>query len=155
MQADKYLETIGLSASSLIYIPIAIYPEDGSQIFRVGMNILDNGSLLMTGMAPENAEISFSSIDDKDVVESTEKLMESIMNSQNAEQRSFLIYSCCSRFWILGSRWKDEADRAASLITHPAPWHFVYSGGEVFPSILANGKTANHLQNYSVIVCVL
>ncbi|MDR2144378.1 MAG: FIST C-terminal domain-containing protein [Treponema sp.] len=154
MPAGKYLESIGLSFSSLSYMPIVIYPEDGSQVFRAGFKILDNGALLITGTAPRNAEISFSSIDDKDILESTATLLETI-TQKTAEGRSILVYACCSRFWILGPRWKEEPGKAASCIKDTIPWHFVYSGGEVFPSILANGKTVNNLQNYSVIVCVL
>jgi hypothetical protein len=154
MPASKYLESIGLSASSLSYMAIVIYPGDGSKVFRVGMKILDNGALLITGMAPRNAEISFSTIDDKDVLESTAALLRTI-TQKTAEGRGILIYACCSRYWILGPRWKEEPGKALSCINDRVPWHFVYSGGEVFPSILANGKTVNNLQNYSVIVCVL
>jgi hypothetical protein len=154
MPAGKYLESIGLSASSLSYMAIVIYPGDGSKVFRVGMKVLDDGSLLITGMAPRNAEISFSSIDDKDVLESTATLLKTI-TQKTEEGRSVLIYACCSRFWILGPRWKEEPGKAAACIKDGVPWHFVYSGGEVFPSILANGNTVNNLQNYSVIVCVL
>jgi hypothetical protein len=154
MPAGKYLESAGISFSSLSYMPIVIYPGDGSKVFRVGMKILDNGALLLTGMAPLNSEIAFSSIDDKDVLESTATLLKTIMQ-KTAGGRGILIYACCSRYWILGPRWKEESGKAALCINDTVPWHFVYSGGEVFPSILANGKTANNLQNYSVIVCVL
>jgi hypothetical protein len=155
MPTDKYIESIGLSVASLPYMPIVIYPGDGSKVFRVGMKMLDNGGMLITSTAPRNAEISFSSISDQDVLESTAALLEKIMASKTAEGRSLLIYVCCSRFWILGPRWKEEPAKTASIINDRVPWHFVYSGGEVFPSILPDGKVANHLQNYSVIVCVL
>jgi hypothetical protein len=155
MPTGKYLESLGLSASSLSYMPIAIYPGDGSKIFRAGLKILGNGGLLITGTAPRNAEVSFSSIDDKDVIESTAALLKKIMQSKTADGGGVLIYACCSRFWILGPRWKEEPGKAALFINDTVPWHFVYSGGELFPSILANGKTVNNLQNYSVIVCVL
>jgi hypothetical protein len=154
---DKYLETIGLSSFSVLNnIPIVIHAEDGSKVFRAALAVQNDGALALTGILPENAGVSFSSITDKDVVESTGKLIESIVKeNKTGENKSFLIYACCSRFWILGLNWKEEPGKAASLIKKPIPWHFVYSGGEVFPSILANGKAANHLQNYSVIVCVL
>ena len=155
MPAIDYIEAIGLSVSSMLYMPIVVYPEDGSKVFRTGLKVMDKGGLLITGTVPRNAEVSFSSIDDNGVVESTEQLLENIMKQKVTENKSLLIYACCSRFWISGSRWRNEPDKVASYIKDPVPWHFVYSGGEVFPSILANGKVANHLQNYSVIVCVL
>jgi hypothetical protein len=154
MPAGKYLESVGISFSSLSYMPIVIYPGDGSKVFRAGLKILDNGALLITGMVPRNAEISFSSIDDKDVLESTAALLKTIMQ-KTADGRGILIYACCSRYWILGPRWKEEPGKAVSCINNTVPWNFAYSGGEVFPSILANGTTVNNLQNYSVIVCVL
>ncbi|MDR3355702.1 MAG: FIST C-terminal domain-containing protein [Spirochaetaceae bacterium] len=155
MPAEKYLETLGLSVSSLACMPIVIYQEDGSKIFRVGIKIIDNGSLMITGTVPGNAEVSFSLINDKDIVASTEKLLEDIIKNKSTEGRGLLIYACASRFWLLGSQWETEPGKAVSIIKDTVPWHFVYSGGEVFPSILANGKVANNLQNYSVIVCML
>ncbi|MDR2747352.1 MAG: FIST C-terminal domain-containing protein [Treponema sp.] len=155
MSAGGYLKAIGLSVSSLLYMPIVIYHEDGSKVFRAGFKLQDNDSLALTGTVPQNAEVSFSLIDDNDVVESTEKLLGEIMKNTRIGNRSILIYASCSRFWIQGSRWKTEPGKAASSIGDTVPWHFVYSGGEVFPAILPDGKVANHLQNYSVIVCVL
>ncbi|MDR2783395.1 MAG: FIST C-terminal domain-containing protein [Treponema sp.] len=153
---SKYLESIGLSTASVVHnMPILIHEKDGSKVFRVAQKVHDNGSLTISGLVPENAEISFCSIDDRDVVESTGTLLESIAESKSAESRGVLIYACCSRFWILGPRWREYLDMAASAIGARVPWFFVYSGGEVFPSILENGKVSNHLQNFSVIVCVL
>jgi hypothetical protein len=155
MPAQDYLETIGLSVSALSYMPIVVYPEDGSKVFRAGLKALDNGAVLITGRVPRNAEVSFSSIRAHDVIESTGELLENIMSRKRMENRSLLIYASCSRFWVLGPHWKEEPAQAASYIKDPVPWHFVYSGGEIFPSILANGKVTNQLRNYSVIACVL
>jgi hypothetical protein len=153
---ERYLESLGLSVVSILKnMPIVIYEEDGSKVFRVGLSAQDDRSLLLTGIAPKNAEISFSSITNTDIVEATEQLMQSIIKNKNLENRGILIYVCCSRFWILGPQWREEPEMVASLIGNSIPWHFVYSGGEVFPSVLETGKVANHLQNYSVIVCVL
>jgi hypothetical protein len=153
---SEYLNTIGLSTFSVLNnIPIVIHAEDGSKVFRAALAIQNDGSLVLTGMIPENADVSFSSITDTNIVESTEKLMANIMKEcGTGEHGGFLIYACCSRFWILGSLWKEEPGKSAAFIRNIS-WHFVYSGGEVFPSILAGGKVSNHLQNYSVIVCVL
>ncbi|MDR1362770.1 MAG: FIST C-terminal domain-containing protein [Spirochaetaceae bacterium] len=151
----KYLEDIGIAASSMSYIPVVIYPGDGSKIFWATQKVLDDGSLLLSGMVPENAEVSFASISDDDVLESTAKLMEDIIKSKDGAQKCILIYACASRFWILGSKWMDEPGKSALFIKDTAPWHFVYSGGEVFPSISNDGITANRLQNYSVVACVL
>ena len=153
--ARSYLENIGLSVFSLSYMPIVVYSEDGSKVFRAGLKSLDNGALLVTGTVPRNAEISFVFIDDKEVMESTGHLLENIMKHKGMENRSLLIYACCSHFWILGSRWKNELGKTASCIKDSVSWHFVCSGGEVFPLILANGKVVNQLQNHSVVVCVL
>jgi hypothetical protein len=39
--------------------------------------------------------------------------------------------------------------------TGDTPYHFVYSGGEIFPSRLGDGRVVNHLQNDSLIICIL
>jgi hypothetical protein len=156
MPARRYIESIGFSAASVKNMPLVIHHlEDGSKLFRACQDVLDNDSFLLTGIVPENAEISFSTISDKDIVESTKKMIDDIIESKAAENRSCLMYACCSRFWILGPNWRDEISLAVAHINKQIPWHFVYCGGEPFPSILPDGKVANHLQNYSVIVCVL
>jgi hypothetical protein len=155
MPANKYAESIGLSTFSLVEtMPLVIHADDGSKIFRACMEVLDNGSLRLTGIVPEKAEISFSFISDKDVVESTRKTIENIVKSKAVENRSCLIYSCCSRFWVLGSNRWAEIDTIDSHIS-PNPWCFAYIGGEPFPSMLPDGTVSNLLQNYSLTICVL
>jgi hypothetical protein len=48
-----------------------------------------------------------------------------------------------------------EHEAAAACIQGAAPYHFAYSGGEIFPERLADGRIVNHLQNDSLIICVL
>jgi hypothetical protein len=48
-----------------------------------------------------------------------------------------------------------EQQKVENCIAGAAPYHFAYSGGEIFPEFFSNGKVVNHLQNHSMIICVL
>jgi hypothetical protein len=63
------------------------------------------------------------------------------------------MYSCAGRNWSLGMHPMAEHEKAKECLGD-TPYHFVYSGGEIFPSPLSGG-TVNHLQNDSLIICIL
>jgi hypothetical protein len=48
-----------------------------------------------------------------------------------------------------------EHEKVKECFKDDTPYHFVYSGGEIFPSPLSGGGVVNHLQNDSLIICIL
>jgi hypothetical protein len=65
-----------------------------------------------------------------------------------------LMYSCAGRNWCLGMNPLAEHEKVKECLGD-TPYHFAYSGGEIFPSRLADGRVVNHLQNDSLIICIL
>jgi hypothetical protein len=64
------------------------------------------------------------------------------------------MYSCAGRNWCLGIQPLAEHEKVKECLAG-ASYHFVYSGGEIFPSRLGDGSVVNHLQNDSLIICIL
>jgi hypothetical protein len=56
---------------------------------------------------------------------------------------------------MLGTKVMAEHDKVDECIGDSAVYHFVYSGGEIFPAFLEDGSISNQLQNDSMIICVL
>jgi hypothetical protein len=156
MSAVKYLETIGLAkdgdVGGIASMPFIIYLEDGSILIRACFGANGEGALILGGAVPLNATIALGTMGLEDVVSSTEqKLREALAG---AKGRGFLMYSCGGRKLALGMQPLAEHEKAKACLGD-APFHFVYSGGEVFPFRLSDGRVVNHLQNDSLIICVL
>ncbi|MDR1045025.1 MAG: FIST C-terminal domain-containing protein [Candidatus Adiutrix sp.] len=156
LPAVQYFESIGLVSGNelagLQTMPLVVYLEDGSKLIRACLSGTDDGSAVLCGAVPLNATIALATMGLEDVLHSTEGKMREIAPA--AAGRGVLIYSCAGRNWALGMKWAAEHDVVRRCLDH-TPYSFCYSGGEIFPDRLANGETANHLQNDSVIICVL
>jgi hypothetical protein len=156
MPTVKYLESIGLSAggdvSGLVAMPFIVYLEDGSTLVRACV-AADGENAILCGAVPEGSTLALATMGFEDVVGSTsEKVAEAF---SLAKGRGLLMYSCAGRNWTLGMKRLAEHEAAAACIQGAAPYPFAYSGGEIFPERLADGHTVNHLQNDSLIICVL
>ncbi|MDR1509162.1 MAG: FIST C-terminal domain-containing protein [Synergistaceae bacterium] len=157
VSAVEYLESIGLATdgvvSGLESMPFIVYLEDGSKLVRACVGTTEDGGAIMCGSAPVNATFSISSMSFDGVVNSTgEKVTEAL---SYADGRGMLMYSCSGRNWALGVKTMAEHEKVKECVRDAVPYHFVYSGGEIFPERLGDGRTVNHLQNDSLIICVL
>ncbi|MDR3191912.1 MAG: FIST C-terminal domain-containing protein [Treponema sp.] len=157
MPAIRYLESIGVvkggDVSGLPSMPFIIYLEDGSMLIRATIGAAgEEGALVLCGAVPLNSTIALATMAFEDVINSTErKVMEAL---GTAKGRGILMYSCAGRNWALGMQPMAEHEKAKECLGD-TPYHFVYSGGEIFPSRLGDGRVVNHLQNDSLIICVL
>jgi hypothetical protein len=159
MPAVQYLESIGVVKNGdvvgLLAMPFVIYLEDGSMLIRacIGGTGAD-GALVLCGAVPLNSTIALATMGFEDVINSTERKVTEARAA--AGGRGMLMYSCAGRNWALGMQILAEHEKIrACLGEGSAPYHFVYSGGEIFPSRLSSGRVVNHLQNDSLIICIL
>jgi hypothetical protein len=156
MPAVKYLESIGIvkdgNVSGLQAMPFIIYLEDGSLLIRACIGGTGEGALILCGAVPVNSSIALATMGFEDVISSTEaRVMEALAA---AKGRGILMYSCAGRNWCLGMHPLAEHEKVKECLGD-ASYHFVYSGGEIFPSQLGDGRVVNHLQNDSLIICIL
>jgi hypothetical protein len=157
MPAVKYLESIGLAkdgdVGGIASMPFIIYLEDGSILIRACFGATEEGALILGGAAPANSAVAIGTMGFEDVINSTERKITEALKA--AGGRGLLMYSCGGRKLALGVQTLAEHEKARDCIAGKAPYHFVYSGGEIFPSVLGGGKVVNHLQNNSLIICIL
>jgi hypothetical protein len=162
--AVRYFESIGIveegDVNGLIAMSLEVHAEDGSRMTRaiVGTTTEDGG-IVLAGSVPINASISFSLLEKEEVLTTTEQkireVAEIIRNDKDGKNRCCLMYSCVGRNWALGTENMEEHKRAVSVIGDSFPYQFIYSGGEIFPSKLNDGRIVNLLQNYTLIICIL
>jgi hypothetical protein len=154
--AVSYLESIGIvkngDVSGLQAMPFIIYLEDGSLLIRACIGEAGEGALILCGAVPVNSTIALATMGFEDVISSTKaKLTEALTVVKG---RGILMYSCAGRNWCLGMNPLAEHETVKECLGD-TPYHFVYSGGEIFPSRLSDGRVVNHLQNDSLIICIL
>jgi hypothetical protein len=157
MPAVRYLESIGLSeggsVSGFVAMPFVIRLDDGSILTRACIKATPEGGLVLCGSVPVGATFAIATMNLEGVIASTgAKVREALERCQG---RSLLIYSCVARSWTLGTKIMAEHEEVDARLGDAVPYCFAYSGGEIFPSFLKEGKISNHLQNDTVIVCVL
>jgi hypothetical protein len=154
--AVNYLESIGIvkngDVSGLQAMPFIIYLEDGSLLIRACIGGTGDGSLILCGAVPVNSTIALATMGFEDVITSTQTKVTEALAA--AEGRGILMYSCAGRNWCLGMHPLAEHEKVKECLGD-TPYHFVYSGGEIFPSRLGDGRVVNHLQNDSLIICIL
>jgi small ligand-binding sensory domain FIST len=157
MPAVNYLESIGIvkggDVSGLQSMPFIIYLEDGSTLIRACIGGTGDGSLILCGAVPVNSTIALSTMGFEDVVTSTDaKVREALAAAKG--RGGILMYSCAGRNWCLGMQPLAEHEKVKECLAG-TPYHFVYSGGEIFPARIGDGRVVNHLQNDSLIICIL
>ncbi|MDR1655027.1 MAG: FIST C-terminal domain-containing protein [Treponema sp.] len=157
MPAIQYLESIGVvkggDVTGLPAMPFIIYLEDGTMLIRACIGDAgEKGALILCGAVPVDSTIALATMDFEDVIGSTESKVTEALAA--AKGRGILMYSCAGRNWALGMQPMAEHKKVKECLGD-TPYHFVYSGGEIFPSRLGDGKVVNHLQNDSLIICIL
>jgi hypothetical protein len=157
MPAIRYLESIGIvkngDVMGLQAMPFVIYLEDGSILIRACIGAAEEeGALILCGAVPVNSTIALATMGFEDVINSTERKATEALKA--AKGRGLLMYSCAGRNWALGMQHMAEHEKVKECLK-ATPYHFVYSGGEIFPSRLSDGRVVNHLQNDSLIICIL
>lgn len=156
MPAIQYLESIGLvkdgDVQGLESMPFIIYLEDGSMLIRACIGDAGEGGLILCGAVPVNSTIALATMGFEDVICSTESKITEALAA--AGDRGLLMYSCAARNWVLGMQPLAEHEKIKECLKDK-PYHFVYSGGEIFPARLGSGRVVNHLQNDSLIICML
>ncbi|MDR1471311.1 MAG: FIST C-terminal domain-containing protein [Synergistaceae bacterium] len=155
--AMTYLESLGLSSSGDVSgfgsMPFVIKLDDGSTLIRGCIDSNEDGSLVLGGSIPEGSTFAIAMMGSDDVLSSTGAAVGEAVEKGGG--RGVLIYSCVARGWTLGTKVMAEHEEVDRRIAGSAPYCFAYSGGEIFPMFLDDGRISNHLQNDTIILCAL
>jgi hypothetical protein len=159
MPVEDYAVSTGLveekgQLDKLYTTPIIAKLDDGTIIVRVCIGGDGEGGAVVGGHVPVGATIGFTLLELPDIVStSTEIAKKSI---EISEGKSVIVYSCMARLEFLGMHQRDtEAKAICDVFGDNVNFCLAYVGGEIFPHLLEGGKYINHLQNYSLVVCVM
>jgi hypothetical protein len=157
MPTVDYLRSLGLAKdgdpAGLVSMPLIVSLEDGSQLIRACVTFAEGKSAVLCGAIPVNSTLALSTMGLDDVIQTTtDKIGEAL---SLAEGKSMMIYSCAGRRWALGVSGMAEHEAVRDRTKDALPYYFAYSGGEIFPEYFADGRIVNHLQNDSIIICII
>jgi len=156
---EDYVISMGLikqkgDLEKLYSTPMIAALEDGSIIARVCIGGDGQGGAIMGGHVPEGAKIGFAMLEVSDNISTSSEIANKAMEILN--NRNIMVYACMARLGFMGANQRElEAKAICDVLGNLDNFFLAYSGGEIYPQKLANGKFANHLQNFSIIVCML
>ncbi|MDR2590706.1 MAG: FIST C-terminal domain-containing protein [Oscillospiraceae bacterium] len=134
--------------------PMIAKLDDGSQIIRVCIGGDGQGGAVMGGHVPEGAKIVFSIMELSDIISTSSEITKNAMKLLNS--KNMIIYSCMARLEFLGPKNRElEANTMCKIIGDSESYFYASTGGEIYPQFLSDGKVISHLQNYSLVVCIL
>jgi len=159
MSVEDYAISIRLieqkgDLKKLYSTPIIATLDDGSKIVRVCIGGDEHGGAVMGGHVPEGSKIGFTMLELSDTVSTSEEISKKAM--EILDGRNVIIYTCMARLEFLGTNKREmEANTICNVLGESTSFFIAYAGGEIFPFKLTNNKYVNHLQNFSIIICML
>lgn len=128
-------------------------PDDDAIIARTMCGFTPGGELRFLGEIPENALFRIGTNSMKDVLDTTQKTIETAVQ-ENGDAALMLLFSCIGRYITLGMDPTSEMERVAQCVPAGLPYLACYVGGEICPTGTP-GAFENHYHNASFIICTL
>jgi hypothetical protein len=159
MSVEEYAISQGLiekegDLDKLYTTPMIAKLDDGSKVIRVCIGGDGQGGAVMGGHVPEGAKIGFSILELSDIISTSSEIAREALKILDG--KNLLLYSCMARLEFLGPKNRElEAETICKIIGNSESFYYASAGGEIYPQLLSGGKVANHLQNYSLVVCIL
>ena len=159
MSFEDYVISIDLieekgELMNLYSTPIVAKLDDGSTIIRACIGDDGQGGAIVGGHVPVGAKVSFTMLELSDIKAISEKIAKETL--EVFDGRCVMIYSCLARLEFLGLNQREvEADIICNVFGDKVNFFMSYSGGEIFPHKLPDGKYTNNLQNFSIVICML
>ncbi len=130
--------------------PLAVYKEDSDLYYMRVPNTynIDNGSINFLGNIPEQATVQITDISRDEVIIAAEvSLKNALENYPGTEPEAVLLFSCCCRRWVLGTRAKEEYQLVKKLLSQEVPVCGFYTYGEFAP-LEHQGSTYYHQETF-------
>jgi hypothetical protein len=148
----EFLQSIGITRNedgTIIGInsfPLIVDYNDGTTpIVLAVFAHTPEGFAVCGGNIPVGATLSVGSINEEEVLATTEKTLTSALNAGKAQ--CILMFSCVGRYFSLGYRPMAEIEKVRELLKGTGiPYQFTYSGGELCP-VYAKDKGASAMAN--------
>ncbi|MBH8555053.1 FIST C-terminal domain-containing protein [Nostocaceae cyanobacterium CENA357] len=130
--------------------PLAVYEGDSDRYYMRVPNTYDveTGSINFLGDIPEQATVQVTDISRDEVIAAAEvSLKNALENYPATEPEAVLLFSCCCRRWLLGTRAKEEYQLVKNLLSEEVPVCGFYTYGEFAP-LEHQGSTYYHQETF-------
>ena len=155
----EYFEDLGLvHASETQYamssLPFLLDYNDGTPyVSKIFVMLTPEKYAICAGAMPQGSTLYMARTDKADVLLTTGQAMDQLLKDiENAS--GLLIYSCISRSMALGSDALKEMELIDEKIGARLPYLMAYSGGEICPTQVSDGKAINRFHNNAFIACL-
>lgn len=130
--------------------PLAVYDQNSERYYMRVPNTYDpeTGSINFLGKIPEQAEVRVTDISRNEVIAASEtSLKMALENYPGTEPEAVLLFSCCCRRWLLGTRAKEEYHLVKNSLSNTLPICGFYSYGEFVP-LQPHGSNYYHQETF-------
>ena len=157
---SEYFEDLGLTKASetqyaLSSLPFLLDYNDGTpKVSKIFVTLTPEKYALCAGAIPEGSTLQIASTDKKDVLLTTSEAVALLLKEIN-KASGLLIYSCIARGMVLGSEQFKEMEYIRQTVGETVPFMMVFSGGEICPTQVSEGKAINRFHNNAFVACLL
>jgi hypothetical protein len=130
--------------------PLAVYEGDSDRYYMRVPNIcnLETGSINFLGNVPEQAMVRITDISRDEVIAASEiSLKTALANYPGTKVETALVFSCCCRRWLLGTRTKEEYQLVRNALPTEVTICGFYTYGEFAP-LEPLGETYYHQETF-------
>ncbi|MBW4511874.1 MAG: FIST C-terminal domain-containing protein [Scytonematopsis contorta HA4267-MV1] len=130
--------------------PLAVYEGDSNRYYMRVPNTYDTeaGSINFLGDIPEQAMVRITDINrDEIIAASKTSFQTALAHYPGTELEAVLIFSCCCRRWLLGTRSKEEYQLIKDALPREVPICGFYTYGEFAP-LESEGETYFHQETF-------
>lgn len=134
--------------------PLAVYEGDSDRYYMRVPNTynLETGSINFLGNVPENAIVQITDIRRDEVIAAAEtSLQNALANYPGREPEAILLFSCCCRRWLLGTRAKEEYQLVKNALSQAIPICGFYTYGEFAP-LEPHGSSYYHQETFVTVL---
>lgn len=124
--------------------PLAVHRDDRFYLRDPLIFNEEDGSIAFVGTFPERCSVQVAEAGRDDLIEAVRDAIDDAMKGfPGSAPEAALIFSCCSRHIILGSRTKEEHGQVAESVDAAIPVSGFYTYGEIGP-LVNGGPTEYH-----------
>jgi hypothetical protein len=130
--------------------PLAVYENDRDLYYMRVPNHYDpeTGAIQFLGDIPEQSTIQITDINRDEVIHAAEaSFNNALANYPGESPQAVLVFSCCCRRWLLGTRAKEEYQLVKNAFSKALPICGFYTYGEFSP-LEPQGSTYYHQETF-------
>ena len=158
----EYFESLGLKKASenqyaMATLPFLLDYNDGTpMVSKIFVKLSPDGHAICAGAMPEGSTLHIAATDKDDVLLTTGEAIDLLLKDiGKTSEKDFglLIYACISRSMTFGAEQFKEIELVRQKIN--TPFIMAFSGGEICPTLISEGKAINRFHNNAFIACLL